>query len=526
MATYGIEQQVYQRFLGIREVNGINSQGMLSASKADNVEFYQAELTNCVGIKTQKGRQSIYEFPEGYTVLKCWKSEQRVNEDDTDATTFIFAYAENGENGAVFVIKPDIIKPLLLIKDLAKTGVCNGLTMSSTAYDIFVFTNREKQYAISYAREAEGFLLCEPINAIDYKGRAIKWVSMTEWNGFLVVASQYGVHASHQNEIFVWNDNPQTPADSWYIDYSRKVTCVAASQSGCFIFTEKNVDYLNTTPNDTSSAYKVNASLNGTLSHQSYCVHDKYLFFYDPIQKNIYYFFINDTNQIQIADAMATEVQSYFENVKTLEMTSCIYGGFNQIWVLINNSKLLIFDYLTKEWITRTGQKTNGITYLDNKVICAVNNHLMQENINYDFNGEFYPSEYKTAFINCGSNTNMKKEKTPILLILNDKAVNNFYVQLTVNGKLKAPKLVQLIPKGQGSYAGEDEPIITPEEQVFDSADYADDESFNKKVAIISTPQTWYNLGLRIFTQYEGQAFCIDSIEIKNIKAKTKTTGR
>jgi len=526
MATYGIEQQIFSRFLGIREVNGINSNGMLSASRVNNVEFYQSENTNYVGIKTQKGRSIYFSLPENYTCLKCWKSEQKVSENE-ESKTFIFIYAENDKNGSIFVLKPAQVKPAQVISNLTKTGKCNALTMSSTAYDVFIFTNGYEQKAISYGWENDGQDLVKDIEAVDVLGRSIKWLAMTEWKGFLVVASQYGVHACHQNDIFTWNDNPKTIADSWYIDYTSKVTCVIASQSGLFIFTDKNVDYLNTTPNDTTNSYKANASFNGTLAHNSFCIHDKYLFFYDPIQKNVYYFYINDSNQIQLSDPLAMEVQSYFNDVKTLEMTSAIYGGFNQIWLLINGEKILIFDYLNKEWITRTGQPVNGVTYMDNRVLVACGNSIMQENFNNTFNGEFYPAEYKTTFINCGSNTNLKKEKTPILLVLNDKTVNNFYVELSVNGKLKSPKHIQIIPKGVGVYGGDDDVgIFTPNEQKYDSATYSADETYSKRVVEISTPQTWYNLGIRLFTKEQNQGFCVDSIEIKNLKAKTKTKGR
>jgi hypothetical protein len=163
---------------------------------------------------------------------------------------------------------------------------------------------------------------------------------------------------------------------------------------------------------------------------------------------------------------------------------------------------------------------------MDNAVVVACGNAIMQENIEYDFNGVFYPAEYKTTFINCGSNTNLKKEKTPILLVLNDKTVNNFYVELTVNGKTKTPKHVKLIPKSRATYADEESGIVTPNEQRYDYATYSTDETYAKRVVEISTPQTWYNLGLRIYTAEKEQGFCIDSIEIKNLKAKTKTKGR
>lgn len=89
---------------------------------------------------------------------------------------------------------------------------------------------------------------------------------MWEWNGYLVVASDYGVHASHQNDIYTWNDDPQDIADSWYIDFSKKVTAIVGFSSGLFIFTKNDVTKLTGNPNSETSTLEL-VSMNGTLSY-------------------------------------------------------------------------------------------------------------------------------------------------------------------------------------------------------------------------------------------------------------------
>jgi hypothetical protein len=55
---------------------------------------------------------------------------------------------------------------------------------------------------------------------------------------------------------------------------------------------------------------------------------------------------------------------------------------------------------------------------------------------------------------------------------------------------------------------------------------YSVENPYAKKVVEISTPQTWYTLGVKIYTEELGQGFYINSMELKNIKIKTKTRGR
>ena len=58
------------------------------------------------------------------------------------------------------------------------------------------------------------------------------------------------------------------------------------------------------------------------------------------------------------------------------------------------------------------------------------------------------------------------------------------------------------------------------------TAKYSPENTYKKTVVEISTPQTWYTMGIKIFTEELGQGFFITSMELKNMKVKTKTRGR
>lgn len=515
-----VEPQIFQRFRGIREYNGVNSGGEISAIMANNIELVQTEVGNAVGIKSSSGNAVIYTLPPDYKIYGVWGSNQ-------ENVTYKFIYAETDVKGTLFYINL-LNEPEVLVDDLTPTKQCNAITMTSSAFDVFVFTNGVEAKTVCFTSDVTYGERVKTIEAKDYLGREIHWLSMTEWNGFLVVASEYGVHSSHQNDIYTWNENPVDIADSWYIDFSKKVTAVYEFTGGLYIFTSDSCSLLNTTPNDKDNSIMKTSAGIGCYSYSSIVKHDLYLFFYDNNQKNVYYFTATDTTgQIKPTGPVAKEIQSYFKNIKKFKMFSCIYDTRNEVWCLVNDN-ILIFDYVQQEWVTRQEQPIEAVAMIKNTVYTGGSaGEVYVENINIDFSGQFFPSVYQTTYVNLGSNSNLKKQKTPLLLVLNDNFTNNFWVELTINSRPRNPKRVRVTSSKGGVYALEsEEQEIVPNNQRYDTAVYGAENAYAKKVVEISTPQTWYTLGVKIFTEELGQAFYINSMELKNVKMKTKTRGR
>jgi len=514
--AYAVEPQIYTSFKGIREQNGINSGGVISAITCNNVEIFPTEIGSDTGIKSMKGNTLLYTLPTGYKIIGIFKSEQ-------DGVPYTFIYAENETEGDLFYINVSN-QPQSLISGLTVTGKCNAITMTSSAYDVFVFTNGQDVRTVCFAQNPQ----IRSINAVDYQNRSLHWLSMVEWNGFLVVADEYGVHGSHQNDIYTWNDNPEGVANSWYIDFSKKVTAVYAYTGGLYIFTQSDVTFLNTTPNDTANSKTETVAGVGCFSYTSIIKHDTYLFFYDNNQKNVYYIQNIDSGQIRPAGPVAREIQSHFRDVKKFKMFSCVYNNKNEVWCLVND-EILIYDYVQQEWVQRTEQNINTICLISNVVYSGGDSGIIfAEGYGSTFNGGFFPAEYKTTFINLGTNTNLKKQKTPLLIVVNDNEINDFWVELTVNNKTKNPKKVKVAAKVSGYYIENEDPteIIPNPKTHYGTAIYGGDNTYSKRVVEISTPQTWYTMGIRIYTDTQGQGFSINSMELKNIKMKTKTKGR
>lgn len=542
MATVQVSPLVYNRFRGIREQNGVNSGGEISAIKCENVEMFQSEIGNAVGIKSTGGNTLYTTMATGYNVIGMFKSEQKIAENSDAFKTYFIIYAENNEQGNLYYLDDDNERQPILT-GLTKTGKCNGLTMSSTAYDVFVFTNGEEAYSVCFANTSE------PTKAInftqsgdtrtyktDHEGHDIKFLAMTQFNGFLVVATKYGVRASHQNDIYTWNDNPQDADDSWYIDYSKPVTALYAYTGGLFIFTGDSTDFINASPIVEGTVLKNTAGV-GCMDYMSIIKHDTYLFFYDNNQKNIYYIQNIDNGQTRPDGPIAKEVQSYFRNVETFKMYSCIYDKRNEIWVLVND-KVIVYDYFQNEWMERRHQPISSLLLIKNIVYVGSETKIYQENYGTDYNGQHFDSVYQTCFINIESNSNLKKQKTPLLLVLNDTFVNDFWIQLIVNGKEKSPKRIICKSKAKGFfYDTPDMGETAPESMYFFTFDdetkktghgayFSAANPYSKTVKEVSTPQTWYTIGVKIFTDRLEQGFSINSMELKNIKAKLKTKGR
>lgn len=585
-----LEPLTFDNFKGLREYNGVNAGGQISAIECKNVELIQTEIGSATGIKTMSGNAVLFTLPDNdYEIKGVFKSEQ-------DGIVYEFIYAENETQGRLYKINLARV-PESIISSLTKTGECNGLTMSSTAYDVFIFTNGEEAYTIcytddqgygdaikplnfmyrwkngstykytikrnpavdDYVYEANGTKTTTKITAVatsdgvvtsitvggtvytndgtetktDRYGQEheIKFLAMAEWNGYLVVATKYGVRGSHQNDIYTWNDNSNlTAASSWDIDYTERVTALYAYTGGLFIFTNDNTDFLNASPNVTNSEKRLVAGV-GCYSYTSIVKHDTFLFFYDNIQKNVYYIQNIDNGQTRPAGPAAREIQSAFKNVESLKMYSCIYDNKNEIWLFITDStgkqRIFIYNYVLSEWVERDEQKITCLCLVNNTIHTGVGKIVLKEFLNQSYNNTYYASVYQTCFINAGSNTNLKKQKTPLLIVLNDSYINDFWVQLTVNNKAKNPKRVKISTGESGIYGDINEELdIIPDNQKYDTAIYGEYNQYSKKVVEISTPQTWYTMSIKIYTDRLGQGFCINSMELKNMKAKLKTRGR
>lgn len=514
------QNYVYSNFKGIRTRNGVNSGGAMSATVCQNIDFIPNTVGTDIQIRSTLGNALIAQY-SNYKLIKGFETVQ-------DGVRHCLLYAENDEKG--ILLKYDFINKVfgILIDGLSVTGEANGITMIDTAYDVFVFTNGVNYYSINFATDPVTKII-EP----KYDGKAITGLAMLEKDGSLVIGQRNGagvVLGSRQGDIYDW-DYAVTADDTtkpWYQLFGKGVTAIVPYIGGILVFTEDDSTLLTGNPADLSSFSRADSSLGGCMSYESWCYHDKYLFFYDNKQKNIYYYTQIDTGQKILGTPIAQEVQKYFDKIEKLQMVGYIGENRSEIWLLSDKFKL-IYDYFVGEWAERVCQEITSYFTYDNAVYSTTpEGKLLKEKegtTNGEFDGVFYPSIYTMQTINLGSYSNMKEMEIQPLFTVTENFENEFWVDCVINGKKTKSKLVSMYSAG-GIWGDDKTTDVVPSNQQFDSAIFArtdDGVTHQVKGKFISN---WYYLNFTIRTEKIGQDFNILVMELKGITQETDTTGR
>lgn len=518
MVTFPTPQSfVYSNFKGIRTRNGVNTGGAISAIVCQNVDFIPNTVGSDIQIKSTRGNTLLAQYPD-FSLIKGFETVQ-------DGVKHHLVYAENEEKGILleyiaFEDRFEVIQDNLLV-----TGQANGITMKDTAYDVFIFTNGKDYYSVNFAATP----ITQVINPV-YEGKQLTGLSLCEKDGALVIGSEEFaiVMGSRQGDIYDW-DYVETADDKtkpWFYPFGKGVTAVVPYIGGLLVFTADDSTLLTGNPADLASFERSDSSLGGCMSFESWCQHDKYIFFYDNNQKNIYYYTQIDTGQKILGEPIAPEVQKYFDDVKRLQFTGYVGENRNEIWILSDKFKL-IYDYFIGEWSERVCQDISSYYVYDNAVYSTTpDGKILKEKESLDsckFEEEFYPAVYTMQTINLGSYSNMKEMEMQPLFTVSDNNDNEFWVDCLIDGKKTKSKKVQMIVNG--GVWGDDSDEIFPECQfdvsIFSSG--SDHITHQLKGKFVSN---WYYLQFTVRTEELGQEFEILAMELKGITVETDTIGR
>ena len=519
MTTFPTPQSfVYSNFKGIRTRNGVNTGGLISATVCQNVDFIPNTVGSDIQIKSTLGNMLVSQYPD-YSIIKGFETVQ-------DGIKHFIVYAEK-DNKGILLEYNDIDKNFNIIQDdLLATGEANGITMKDTAYDVFVFTNGKDYYSVNFATTP----ITQVINPV-YDGKKVTGLALAERDGSLVIGQLEGfglVIGSRQGDIYDW-DYAQTADDktkAWYQLFGKGVTALIPYIGGLLVFTKDDSTLLSGNPADLETFSRSDSSLGGCMSFESWCQHDKYIFFYDDEQKNIYYYTQIDTGQKLLGEPIAPEVQKYFEEVKKLQMVSYIGKNRSEIWILSDKFKL-IYDYFVGEWSERVCQDLTSYFVYNNDIYSTTpEGKILKEKDGTDsckFDDVFYPSVYTMQTINLGSYSNMKEMDMQPLFTVSDNNNNDFIIDCLIDGKKTKTKKVKMIVNG--GIWGDDSDIITPECQfdvsIFSSG--SDNITHQLKGKFVSN---WYYLQFTIRTEELGQEFNILAMELKGVTVETDTIGR
>lgn len=514
------QHYVYDDFKGIRTKNGVNSGGKISATICQNIDFVQNSVGTNIQIRSTLGNILIAQYPD-YSIIKCFESVQ-------DGVKHCICYVENNIEGVLLEYHFDSGNFDILVSGLNPTGQANGITMKDTAYDVFVFTNGIEYYSVNFVQDNT----IQEIKPM-YDGQAVTGLALAEQDGSLVIGQEKGfglVIGSRQGDIYdfdyaVTADDKTKP---WYQLFGKGITAVIPYIGGLLVFTKDDSTMLTGNPADIENFSRSDSSLGGCLSFESWCYHDKYLFFYDGVQKNIYYYMQIDTGQKILGTPIAPEVQKYFDDIKRLQIIGYIGDNRNELWLLSDKFKL-IYNYSIGEWAERACQDiTSYFIYDDAVYSTSPQGKIFKEKEGEQFgmfDGVFYPSIYTMQIIDLGSFSNMKEMEIQPLFTITDNYENKFWIDCVIDGKKTKSKYIELQQQG-GTWGDDTGPINPPSDEQFDIALFVseDDSLFHQiKGKFVSN---WYFLQFTIRTEKEGQDFNITAMELKGITQETDTTGR
>ena len=533
MVSYPTAQNTaYNTFGGIRLRNGIERNGKMTAIICQNIDFEPQGISSNLKITSSLGNVFVAKYPD-YKLIKGWETVQ-------DGTSYCIIYAENTTGGVLLKYENEIFTELAT--GLTKTGEANGITMVDTQYDVFVFTNGINYRKVCFAQTPQVATLT-PI----YNGENVTGLALAEQDGSLVIGSPKGfVIASRKGDITDWDYvNPSDNNKAWYQTFGKPVTAVVPYIRGLLVFTPDDSTILLGNFSNASLASRASASLGGCMSFESWVLHDKYLFFYDNNQKNVYYFRQNDYGQTQLGEPIAVDVQKFFIDVKRLQFISYIANNKNEIWVLTDKN-VLIFDYFAKEWSERVCQKINSYFQFDKMLYSLSDDSLLREKEGLPgvFNGVFYPSVYTTQTITFGSYSNLKEMELPPILTVSSSRTNKFWIDALIDDKKSKSKFLETKiisedtatfyayvrnpikgnywsdSKGEYVYPDNSTGIIIKKAKF--PPEYASGRTNQLKGKLIPN---YYTVRFTFRTDNEGQVFSICSFELKGISQETDTTG-
>ena len=88
-------------------------------------------------------------------------------------------------------------------------------------------------------------------------------------------------------------------------------------------------------------------------------------------------------------------------------MISIVQAQHNEIWMISSNnsqySTILIFDYYHGQWIKRKSQKLNSVAVVNQNILSASQNKILEEYNGNDFDGEFIKAFYTCSPFNLGA---------------------------------------------------------------------------------------------------------------------------
>lgn len=531
MAQFPTPQNlVVNNFLGIRtrDVRTAVSDSSVSAEIAINVELEPSDDNSGIDLRTTLGNVVMLHLQQNEEltnprIIDIFESEQ-------DGVKYLIIYLlDEIKGGCLLCYDPTINFLEIVGEGISKKEKANGITMRSTAYDVFIFTNGEEYY--SYSKSSETPLI--QLNPV-YDGKPIKGLPLAEYRSSLVIGGEDGVVlASRQGDVTDWNYDDIDETKSWYQLFYKKITALVPYIDGMLVFTGNDSVVLSGNMSNASEAQRSSASLGGCYNYKSWVLHDKYVFFYDNNQKNIYYYLQNDIGEKVLGQPVANEIQNILSDVADMSFTSYIGENKSEIWLKIKDSfgniRVIVYNYIHGEYVERKMNPIKGIETYNFKILTFDDTKIFEERaknaLNCVFDGQYIPARYKTPYLTFGSYSNLKEMDIKPLITYGKNYNNTFAITFFNNKKTKYKRID--LHQGLDLTWGSEIPlnVNTPERELWDFGVFPDENSKDVGTVKAKAPSSFYYLGFEIFTEKLGDDFCIKQVEFKELTFETDTIG-
>lgn len=511
------QQYTFSNFKGIRTRNGVAANGTISATQCKNIDFKSSEYDATVNIVTTLGNYAVGEYTDdSFTVIKGFETVQ-------EGTRHLLLYLESSTIGRLVEFDTSGNTFTTLIDNLSVTGEANGITLINLTYDVFAFTNGKEYYAVQFFPTPTAITQLEP----EYDGEAIEGLALCEYNGSLVIGGKNGiVLASSQTNITDFDVTGGLDTSAWLERFGKPITAVVPYIDSILVFTADDSTVLSGYQK-IATRERYDASLGGCMSFESWVKHDKYLFFYDNKQKNVYYYMQNNFGQKVLGEPVAPEVQDKFNDLSKMQMLSYVGNNRSEIWLLSDKNKL-IFDYYVQEWTERECQEITSYFVYDNDVYSTSKAKVLKEKAGNIclFDNEYYPATYEMQLINLGSFSNAKEMDIYPLLSVTQDYNNSFYLDCLVDGRKNKSKKVNMYFQGAVWADDTEQTDATPDNELWDVQVFPLENNRVIQQVKGKIIPFWYYLQFTIRTKERGDDFSVACFEIKGITQETDTIGR
>lgn len=497
-------------FGGIRKINAVFSNDIITASDIQNVELFNTGINSGVGIRTSKGNISVCEqIPSNEKIINIFESVQ-------SNTTYCFVHTENETCGKFYLF--DYTSQTITLKknNLQLTGTSCGLDFAQGWNDLFVFSTGQEMFSIQIGANSE---IVEMNNLVDMENRTVKGLGLINYDNRLWIFNGNILWFSVQENIYDFaTSDIEVATSSGFIEYIKNITAIIPYLGSLAIFFKDSSILL-------SGEYpysQTDESPGGCASYNSLVFHGTELYFYDDTKKGVFSFNQVVNGDKTLGDNIALDIQQELcgidnSKLKDIRCLSIVLSDRNEIWFLIPTrepdiSTIMIFDYIHKEWIKRKCPTITCFKIVNNVLYSGGDNGKIYEEYKSEtFDGIHIPSFYKCTPLNLGTDNTLKILYFPPRVTVDMTYSGSFWVKYIKNyDTFKNPKVkkIEIKPMKDALY--------------FDIG-FWDSSYFPLKElnSIYKLPSaTFKTLEIQFYCYTQDEGFSVKNIEFSKIKVK------